>query len=363
MTRRGACPDLFAPMAAADGLLARVKPPAGLLAAPAARALAEAAARYGNGAIELTARGSLQFRGLTPASLLPFAEIVLALGLAAADPAAERRRRVLACALHPAAAALPLAIEATLCADATLDTLPVKFCIRVEGDGLLPLAGIGADILVRLAGETAHIAADGVAWSCAVADAPALLATLARAAAGPEASSLRIRALIRHQPERRAAPPIGKQAEGLFGIGIPFGAITPACLATLATWAEESDGLLRLTPHRAVLLAGEVDAETIAQQGLIADPADPRLRLSACVGSPCCAAAEVPARADAAWFAALHPPMPIHLAGCAKGCARPEDAEVTLIGRAGGYDLTRAGVPTLAGLLREAAARALGLLP
>jgi len=29
MTRRGACPDLFAPMAAADGLLARVKPPAG----------------------------------------------------------------------------------------------------------------------------------------------------------------------------------------------------------------------------------------------------------------------------------------------------------------------------------------------
>ena len=60
---RGWCPSLFAPMQSGDGLLLRVKPPGGVLAAEAARALAVAATRYGNGVIELGNRASVQLRG------------------------------------------------------------------------------------------------------------------------------------------------------------------------------------------------------------------------------------------------------------------------------------------------------------
>ena len=65
--RRGACPTLAAPMLTGDGWLARLAPAAGLTAAQLA-GLAAAAERLGNGLIEVTARGSLQVRGLTPAT-------------------------------------------------------------------------------------------------------------------------------------------------------------------------------------------------------------------------------------------------------------------------------------------------------
>jgi precorrin-3B synthase len=63
--RRGACPTLSRPMPTGDGLLARLRPKNGILTISPVRKLARAAARYGNGLLEITARGSLQIRGLT----------------------------------------------------------------------------------------------------------------------------------------------------------------------------------------------------------------------------------------------------------------------------------------------------------
>ena len=68
MNRRGWCPSLFAPMQSGDGLLLRVKPRLGVIPAPEARALADAARRLGNGMLGLTNRGNLQLRGFTEAS-------------------------------------------------------------------------------------------------------------------------------------------------------------------------------------------------------------------------------------------------------------------------------------------------------
>ena len=70
--RRGACPGLSAPMATGDGLLVRFLPADGI-ALDAAVALCAAARTHGNGTIEITARGSLQVRGLSARSAPAFA--------------------------------------------------------------------------------------------------------------------------------------------------------------------------------------------------------------------------------------------------------------------------------------------------
>ena len=69
---RGACPRLAAPMATGDGLLARMVP-AGPIGIDAFAALCAAAQTYGNGLMEISARGSLQVRGLNPDSAPLFA--------------------------------------------------------------------------------------------------------------------------------------------------------------------------------------------------------------------------------------------------------------------------------------------------
>src|SRR5207248_2757261 len=80
--RRGTCPGLSVPMPTGDGLLVRLMPtePVPL---DAFVAFCEAARRHGNGTIEVSARGSLQVRGLTPPSAPLFAAVVAALEIAA----------------------------------------------------------------------------------------------------------------------------------------------------------------------------------------------------------------------------------------------------------------------------------------
>src|SRR5580704_6536645 len=80
--RRGACPGLSAPMPTGDGLLVRMMP-AGPIALDAFAELCAAAREHGNGTLEVTARGSLQVRGLTPHSAPLFASAVAELGIAA----------------------------------------------------------------------------------------------------------------------------------------------------------------------------------------------------------------------------------------------------------------------------------------
>ena len=83
MTRafaRGACPGLSAPMETGDGLLARIMP-AGPIPLDAFIAFGAAAREHGNGTIEVSARGSLQVRGLTPLSAALFASAIAALDI------------------------------------------------------------------------------------------------------------------------------------------------------------------------------------------------------------------------------------------------------------------------------------------
>ncbi|MGC1427365.1 MAG: precorrin-3B synthase, partial [Albidovulum sp.] len=90
--------------------------------------------------------------------------------------------------------------------------------------------------------------------------------------------------------------------------------------------------------------------------GLITDPADPMLRVTACTGAPGCPQALIATRGLArALGASLPESARLHVSGCAKGCAHPGPAPLTLVGRADGtVDLIRngtaAGSPSLTGL-------------
>jgi precorrin-3B synthase len=78
--RRGACPGLSAPMATGDGLLVRFSP-IGTIPLDAFGAICDAAKRYGNGIIEITARGNIQVRGLSAASAPEFSDAMAELGI------------------------------------------------------------------------------------------------------------------------------------------------------------------------------------------------------------------------------------------------------------------------------------------
>jgi len=387
---KGWCPTLLAPMQSGDGWLARVKPSAGVVTAAAARLIAQAARRHGNGHIDLTSRGNLQVRGLTPRSAELFAEAILAKGLASADPAVEAIRNVMASPLgpdDPSAAfdshALAREIEAMLAAEAALASLPPKFCILADGGGVLPLAGVTADIMVRPHGEALAVTLDG----CSQAEL-CLRGTLAETVKALALAFLHLSAERRVPPRRMAAlvgeigagaifaaaglmsvampdgasaapcdpigfVPIPASAAGTFGVGLPLGRIETAALIGLADLSERhGDGTLRATPWRTLLLPG-VTPESAAQiehdvdaLGLIADASDPRLHILACVGAPSCQSASVDARGDACRLAAAVPTTEgrtIHVSGCAKSCAHRGPAALTLVGRDGRYDLVRDG--------------------
>lgn len=128
-------------------------------------------------------------------------------------------------------------------------------------------------------------------------------------------------------------PSVGACPQGLL-VGLAFGQTDAATLARLADC-----GALRLTPWRMVLVEGLTEPPGIP--GLIHDPADPLLNVTACTGAPGCPQARGATRALARDLA---PHLPIgrhlHVSGCAKGCAHPGAAALTLVAEgAGRYGL------------------------
>src|SRR4051794_27491073 len=80
--RRGdACPGAVRLHEAADGYLARVRVPGGHLSLAQAEALGQTAARLGNGDLELTSRGNVQLRGLSPDAGIELATVLQDAGL------------------------------------------------------------------------------------------------------------------------------------------------------------------------------------------------------------------------------------------------------------------------------------------
>lgn len=353
--RRNACPGLFAPLPTGDGLLARLVP-AGPIGVDAFRRLCAAGRRYGNGIIEISARGSVQVRGLSPRSAPRFAAEIASLGIAAAgvpvipspldEPDAVLDAGALANGLRAAIAELH---------QGGLVIAP-KISVVVDGGGRLHLDAVPADIRLRAVGSPAApqlwvgigrngpsaiwlgvIAPDDAATTvtallrAVAAIGPAargsdLLAVQPHGEAGAGAAAIRIgdgalslvlRPVSSGNPlPRPPAAPIGvhrlRDGAVALGVALAFGHADADALAGLAAAAAAYGATaVRPAPSRALLLLGiaERDAAALAEAawriGFVTSPDDPRRHIVACPGTPACASGLIPARAMAAALAPL----------------------------------------------------------
>lgn len=361
-SRRGACPSLDAPMQTGDGLLARLRIASGRIDAARLEQLAVLCGTFGNGIVEITARGNLQVRGLTPATVPAFAAAVRDIvaveaglvvetpPLAGDDPLEFVDPRPLAASIRAFAAPLT-------------QRLGPKVAVVVDGNGQVGLGALKSDLRLVAVGADRWLVSAGSTllgttnrpFDCAsvILTAISALGPQARArdldAGGLEAS---LGALVEASaPVRQpVSSPIGQfrlRRGTATGLGLPFGSIAWHGLAALADGAWRFGiSEFRLAPHHG-LLAVNAGTDLIAEAaeiGFITHPHDPRTRVSACIGSDGCASGHIPARKIAAGLAAvLAPDTSLHVSGCAKGCAHPGRADLTLVGRPEGYGLVIAG--------------------
>ena len=143
---------------AADGYLARIRLPGGMIGAGQMRVLARLAVGLGDGRVELTSRGNVQLRGLAADAAGPLAEELARAGLLP-SPGHDLVRNVLASPLAgldggPDLTAIVRALDAALCARPRLVELPGRFLFAVD-DGRGDVACLGADVV-------AEVRADGV---------------------------------------------------------------------------------------------------------------------------------------------------------------------------------------------------------
>ncbi len=374
---QGWCPGALRPMASGDGLVLRIRTPLSRLSAAQAKEIASLAARHGNGLIDLSARANLQLRGVSPQSHAPLIAGLRALGLIDADAAREARRNIL---LSPfrreddACAALALALAAALAAEDAPD-LPGKFGFVLDTGREPCLRGIAADIRIeRDAAGGLVVAAEGAGRGAAVAQGEAVAAAMALArwflASGGTSSGGRMRRHLAQGailPPRFLATPLqggtvptpapGPVAQGVL-VGLAFGQMHAQTLAALADFGD-----LRLTPWRMLLIEGATAAPPVPEIITVAE--DPLRRVIACTGAPGCGQALRPTRPLARALAPLLPEGGLlHVSGCAKGCAHPGPASLTLVATRQGFDLIRAGhaaaAATITGLAPEAKSIAKG---
>jgi precorrin-3B synthase len=140
-----ACPGVLILHPARDGLVARIRLPGGYASAPHWRALAALSRDFGDGCVDLTARGNVQLRGLRAADADSLAARAAAAGLL---PSAEhdRARNLTASPLsglggRPPLRALVAALDAALLAAPEFAALPGRFLFALDdGTGHAGLA-------------------------------------------------------------------------------------------------------------------------------------------------------------------------------------------------------------------------------
>jgi precorrin-3B synthase len=352
------CPGALVLHEAADGGLARIRLPGGLVAGGTLAALAELAESFGpRGAVELTSRGNLQLRGVPAGRHAELADRVAELGLL---PSAthERVRNIVAAPLAglvgPASSRDPA--DWPRATDGGAEDSPLDGLVRALDRGLCAdpdLAGLSGRFLFGLddlSGAVAALAPD--AWAAPLAgdrwwvgpagvavDGPAVVAELLDAARGflravtvgdapaghpiwrvrdlPDggaalATALRAGRPLVARPDLPPGPrPVGvwrRPDGGPAGAAlVPLGRLSRAGAEMLAAAGQGADPTavsLRVTPWRSVVVPRLADPASFVPAARRAglDPESQSLwaRVTACAGRPGCASALADVRADAA---------------------------------------------------------------
>lgn len=342
---------------AADGPLARVRVPGGVLDAAQARVLAACADELGIGVIELTSRANVQVRGLRDPSA--FAARIAAAGLLPSTTH-ERVRNIVAA--PDTDRTLIDALDRALCARPRLAELPGRFLFSLGDLGLEADVTL-ADHRLLLAGHDAGLDVPEAAAVPLMLDAAETFLRLrttewriAELADGPAGIAAHLREAPASFPA--GSPPGGARAAGAWGPGsarelgvlgggravqvsAPLGRLTATQALVLAEVADE----VRLTPWRTVVVREPDDAAAVvrrlAEAGFVTDSGSPWAGVTACTGRPGCAKALADVHADAAaWVrAGRHTPgVVVHWAGCARRCGLPRGRVLQMVATTGGYE-------------------------
>lgn len=356
---RGWCPGALRPMESGDGWVVRIRPRGGRLTQEQATGIAALARAQGNGVIDLSARANVQLRGITPETHRPLIGGLRALGLTDPSPEVESRRNLMVTPFHApgdGTADLAALLESALAAG-DAPALPGKFGFCVDTGAAPVLRDAAHDVaierdarglLVRPAGAATAARAAGAA------DAVMRAIDLARwflQTGGAAGNRGRMAAHLARVPlpdafrdspvapaNFRARP--GPTPQGRL-VALAFGQTDAAAFAALGAL-----GPLRLTPWRMVLVEGLHGPARLP--GLIERPADPLLNVIACTGAPGCPQALRPTRTLAR---ALAPRVTktLHVSGCAKGCAHPGPAPLTLTATPDGWRIIANGTAAAEG--------------
>jgi precorrin-3B synthase len=389
--RRGACPSLSAPIQTGDGLLARLLP-TGTISLNAFRGLCAAARQHGNGIIEITARGSIQVRGLNAASAIRFAKAVAELDIAVADtiPVLSNPLAGLDANEIVDAGEIAAALRGALAKTPLPQYLAAKISVIVDGGGAIGFGRLVADVRLHakrrddqivvqigVAGDQTNAMSLGtVALDHAVEATLHILDLIARSGHGARARDLvaadageAFRAAIAdflisdippaegQKPDEPIATHPLRDGTHACGFGLAFGHADAAALEELMKAAATQGAVgLRAAAGRTLLIVGLTQQAATAlaaiadNLGFIVRADDPRRHVFACAGAPICTSAHIPARAMAPRVtdiaaARLGPSFDIHISGCAKGCAHPKRTALTIVGTPGGCALVADGGP------------------
>ena len=323
-----ACPGALQLHRAADGALARVRLPGGMISPRQLEALAHAATRFGSPAMELTSRGNIQIRGIRDdEGGVALADAVAAAGLLP-SPTHERVRNIVASPLSGRLGGSAdvrdsvRLLDAAICAEPALADLPGRFWFSID-DGRGDVSGLCADVGAHALGDTVALLLAGRDTGVRIAppDVVATLISIARRFVEIRESAWRVAELadastLTHGLARSAEPgrtwpavtrpPVGwlTQDDGRVALAgaVPLGVLQ----ARVAEYLAAVDAPIVVTPWRSLLVCdldeGVADTalRVLAPMGLVFDDGSPWLDVSACTGSPGCEHSAADVRADAA---------------------------------------------------------------
>ena len=357
-----ACPGILDLHEARDGLVARIRLPGGYASRARLLSLVTLAGRFGDGHVDLTARGNVQIRGIHPDAATGMAQRATATGLMP-SPAHDRARNITASPLaglagHPDLRGLVRTLDRAIRAEPGLAALPGRFLFSLDdGTGH---AGIGGcDVGLRLGPGAAELVVAG-----------RLTGLRGPAAAGIRHAAAAARAFLdQRQAERErsgsgdtsaaeGSARVAGSADGGAGVAEAVGGVLGAAVSdatdrlALGTVPDAdrvvviAAPLARLTTAQVrlvarMLLPGEVARLTAAGRivlplaepagvalqrlddaGLVVSDAHELAPVTACAGMACGRSL-----ADVRALAGRVPGLgAVHWAGCGRRCGLPADA-------------------------------------
>ncbi|NDL60313.1 precorrin-3B synthase [Phytoactinopolyspora mesophila] len=382
--RADACPGTLATHAAADGPLARIRVPGGRLTTPQVRALGQCAAELGDGRLHLTSRANIQLRGLSDPDEL--ARRLADVGLLPSS-SHERVRNILASPLSGISGGfvdvrlMVNTLDEAIRAEPRLAELPGRFQFGLD-DGRGDLPGDALDVGWRALDDQAGallLAGSDTGLRVPPHRAVPAMVTAAltfldqRADAGSGAWHVRELGGTTHlaaavtetladdvgwiDPKRFGSSepaPVGVHPHDTgharaIVAGVSLGTLDAAQVELLA---EIAPHIVVFTPWRSAVLPGlsatlaDKAAEELTAAGFLLDPTDASLGVTACIGSPGCAASAADVRADVRRFLPVLPPgSAVHVSGCERRCGRPRSDHVDAVATGSGYTVDGDPVP------------------